>query len=91
MVGRAEAQGGNRAYAVGLARAFGGAIIFGIPLLMTMEMWFLGFYLDRGRLLLFLVLNFFMLVIGQAATHPYLLDAGKRLAILTAHVDALGL
>ena len=62
MVGRAEAQGGNRAYAVGLARAFGGAIIFGIPLLMTMEMWFLGFYLDRGRLLLFLVLNFFMLV-----------------------------
>ena len=62
MVGRAEAQGGNRAYAVGLARAFGGAIIFGIPLLMTMEMWFLGFYLERGRLLLFLLLNFFMLV-----------------------------
>jgi putative integral membrane protein (TIGR02587 family) len=52
----------NRKYAVGLARAFGGAIIFGLPLLMTMEMWFLGFYIEEKRLLLFLVLNFFMLV-----------------------------
>lgn len=38
-------------------RAFGGAIIFGFPLLMTMEMWWLGFYMDRARLLLFLALN----------------------------------
>ena len=52
----------NREYALGLARAFGGAIIFGLPLLMTMEMWFLGFYAHPGRLLLFLVLNFFTLV-----------------------------
>jgi putative integral membrane protein (TIGR02587 family) len=56
-------RGANRDYALGLARAFGGAIIFSLPLLMTMEMWFLGFYLDRPRLLLFLVLNFFMLVV----------------------------
>jgi putative integral membrane protein (TIGR02587 family) len=48
----------NSAYARGLARAFGGAILFSLPLLMTMEMWFLGFYMDRLRLLLFLVLNF---------------------------------
>lgn len=37
---------------VGLARAFGGAIIFSLPLLMTMEMWWLGFYMDRLRLAL---------------------------------------
>jgi putative integral membrane protein (TIGR02587 family) len=52
----------NGDYALGLARAFGGAIIFSLPLLMTMEMWFLGFYMDRLRLFLFLVLNFVMLV-----------------------------
>ena len=49
--------GPNRAYATGLARAFAGAIIFSLPLLMTMEMWWLGFYMDRLRLLLFGVLN----------------------------------
>jgi uncharacterized membrane protein len=28
----------------GLARGLGGAILFALPLLMTMEMWWLGFY-----------------------------------------------
>jgi putative integral membrane protein (TIGR02587 family) len=46
----------------GVARAFGGAIIFGLPLLMTMEMWWLGFYMDRTRLLLLLLLNVPLLV-----------------------------
>jgi len=49
-------------YAIGLARAFGGAIIFGIPLLMTMEMWSLGFSMGRGRLLLLMVFTFVLLV-----------------------------
>jgi putative integral membrane protein (TIGR02587 family) len=35
-------------------RAFGGAIIFALPLLMTMEMWWLGFYMSRLRLALLL-------------------------------------
>jgi Putative integral membrane protein (DUF2391) len=52
----------NKAYAIGLARAFGGAVIFAIPLLMTMEMWSLGFTMRRGRLLLFLAINFAILV-----------------------------
>src|SRR5690606_12106015 len=39
----------------GVARAFGGAIFFSLPLLMTMEMWWLGFYMDRARLALFMV------------------------------------
>lgn len=40
---------------VGYARAFGGAIFFSLPLLMTMEMWWLGFYMGRFRLALFMV------------------------------------
>ncbi|MGH9632183.1 MAG: TIGR02587 family membrane protein [Bryobacteraceae bacterium] len=47
----------NRRFLIGLARAFGGAIIFSMPMLMTMEMWQLGFYMDRWRLCLFLLLN----------------------------------
>jgi putative integral membrane protein (TIGR02587 family) len=43
-------------FGVGLARAFAGALIFAFPLLMTMEMWWLGFYMDRLRLVLFLLL-----------------------------------
>jgi putative integral membrane protein (TIGR02587 family) len=46
----------DRKFAVGLARALGGAVLFSLPLLMTMEMWWLGFYLDRLKLLLFMVL-----------------------------------
>ena len=41
-------------FLIGLARAFGGAIFFSMPLLMTMEMWELGFYMDRLRLGLFI-------------------------------------
>ena len=52
----------NRDYAIGLARAFAGALIFGLPLLMTMEMWALGFYAHPGRLLLFYAVNFLILV-----------------------------
>ncbi|HYI72186.1 MAG TPA: TIGR02587 family membrane protein [Skermanella sp.] len=47
----------NREFAIASARAFGGAIIFSLPLMMTMEMWWLGFYMDRFRLVLFLVLT----------------------------------
>ena len=52
----------NREYAKSLARASAGAIIFSLPLLMTMEMWWLGFYLDRPRLAQFIVVNLLVLV-----------------------------
>lgn len=52
-----------REHFVGVARAFGAAIFFGLPLLMTMEMWWLGFYMDRFRLALF-VAAFFPFVVG---------------------------
>lgn len=45
----------------GLARAFAGAILFAFPLLMTMEMWWLGFAMDRDRLFLFLVFTLALL------------------------------
>lgn len=53
----------DRGFARGLARAFAGAIIFGLPLLMTMEMWWLGFHMDSWRLALFLLLFFPVLVL----------------------------
>lgn len=52
----------NWRYAKSLTRAFAGAIIFSLPLLMTMEMWWLGFYLDRERLFQFIIVNFLVLV-----------------------------
>lgn len=53
----------NRDYALGLARAFAGAILFGLPLLMTMEMWTIGYSARPGRLLAFLIANFAVLVV----------------------------
>jgi putative integral membrane protein (TIGR02587 family) len=47
----------NRDFAIGLARAFGGAIIFSLPILMTMEMWWLGFLMEPWRLALFIALD----------------------------------
>jgi putative integral membrane protein (TIGR02587 family) len=61
MAGRSEEatpnqRDANRALGIGLARAFGGAIIFALPVFMTMEMWELGFSVGRYRLALLLVL-----------------------------------
>lgn len=56
------AEGIDRRYLRSLARAAAGAIVFGFPLLMTMEMWWLGFYIDRLRLLLFMIVNLLFLV-----------------------------
>src|ERR671915_2573395 len=52
----------NHRFGVDLAHDFGGAILFSFPLLMTMEMWWLGFYMDRLRLALFLALSFVMVM-----------------------------
>ena len=51
-----------RELAVGLGRAFGGALIFGIPMLMTNELWEIGATMDRLRLALLLVLAVPLLV-----------------------------
>ncbi len=57
-----DTRAANHAFLTGVARAFGGAIIFALPLFMTMEMWWLGFSIDPARLLLLLVLLLPLLV-----------------------------
>lgn len=79
-----ERDGGNRRFAVGLARAFGGAIVFSLPLLMTMEMWWLGFHVDRLRLALLLAVQLPLLV---ALAH--LSGFEETSGALDAAVDAL--
>ncbi|MDP9350003.1 MAG: TIGR02587 family membrane protein [Chloroflexota bacterium] len=41
-----------------LARGFSGAYLFGIPLLFTMEMWWIGQYADLWKLVAFLAIAF---------------------------------
>jgi putative integral membrane protein (TIGR02587 family) len=45
---------GGAEFLTGLGRAFGGAILFSFPLLMTAEMWDLGATMDRYRLVIFI-------------------------------------
>jgi putative integral membrane protein (TIGR02587 family) len=42
----------NERFRIGLARAFAGALLFALPMLMTMEMWSIGFYVNGSRLAL---------------------------------------
>ncbi len=48
-------RGRELGYVRDLARAFGGALLFSLPLLMTMEMWWFGFVLEPLRLAVFLL------------------------------------
>ena len=77
----------NQSYARGLARAFGGALIFAFPLLMTMEMWWLGFTITPLRLAVFLALSLPLLFglsyyAGFRKTYGPLDDALDALAAL---------
>lgn len=69
----------SKQYAVALSRAFAGALIFGLPLLMTMEMWWFGFTLEPWRILQFGVANLLLLyglskVAGFEESHHWLDD-----------------
>lgn len=44
-------------------RAAGGALVFSLPMLMTMELWWLGLYLDRARLLVLFLTALPLLVV----------------------------
>ncbi|MBN9054614.1 MAG: hypothetical protein BGO06_06635 [Shinella sp. 65-6] len=50
-------------FVTGLARGIAGALFLALPMLMTMEMWYLGFYIARERLLLLLLVNIPLLVL----------------------------
>jgi putative integral membrane protein (TIGR02587 family) len=88
------------ALAVGLGRAVGGALIFGLPMLMTNELWELGATMDRLRLALLLALGVPLLVgvshrIGFEASFGWredLRDAAIALGVgLLAAAATLGL
>lgn len=49
-------------FSTGLARGTAGALLFALPMLMTMEMWYLGLYISRERLLILCILNFPLLI-----------------------------
>jgi putative integral membrane protein (TIGR02587 family) len=55
-------RGGSFDFLTGIARAFGGAVLFAFPLLMTMEMWEFGFTMSRVRLALFIAMTLPLLV-----------------------------
>ncbi len=58
-----QSDGGARGnLALDLGRAAAGALIFGLPMLMTMELWELGLYLDRWRIIGLFALSFPMLM-----------------------------
>jgi len=61
-----------RESAAAYARGVVGALLVGIPTLMTMEMWWGGFTIPRWRLVLLLVLNFGVLLVLQhySGLHP---------------------
>lgn len=54
---------GTRRAVRDLGRAAGGALVFSLPMLMTMELWWLGFYLDRLRLLVLVLTALPLLVV----------------------------
>jgi putative integral membrane protein (TIGR02587 family) len=50
-------------FAYDLLRACAGAILFSFPMLMTMEMWWLGFHMSATRLALYMLLNIPLLIV----------------------------
>lgn len=52
----------DRHFLAGAARASAGAVLFALPMLMTREMWHLGFTMERGRLILLVVVSVPLLV-----------------------------
>ena len=64
MTSRAEqSHSSHFAHAANFGRGFASTFIFGLPLLMTMEMWWIGFTLDPIRLLQFALVDLVLLVI----------------------------
>lgn len=53
----------TRRFLTGIARGTGGALLFALPIFMTMEMWFLGLYIDRTKLFLLCALNIPLLIL----------------------------
>ncbi|MFD0986440.1 TIGR02587 family membrane protein [Methyloligella solikamskensis] len=87
--------GSAKEFVVGLGRAFAGALIFSVPMLMTMEMWWLGFTIEPFRLALLLFLMVPMLTglsrLGGFRNNAHVIDdvADSLVAIAVAAVSAV--
>lgn len=81
---RRDAAGRERRFLLGLARAFAGALLFMLPMLMTQEMWSLGITMGPLRLGL-LLLTLLPLLFGLA----HFLGFEDTSAFVDAAVDAL--
>ena len=95
--GRDHVAATNRQYALALSRAFARALIFCLPLLLTMEMWWLGFYLEPWRLIQLTFGNVLLLyglsrVAGFEESHNWaddILDAFAAYLVATATAAAV--
>ena len=87
--------GSTREFLVGLGRAFAGALIFSLPLMMTMEMWSLGVYIDPFRIALLLLVLLPLLVglslFGGIRRNTHIVDdlADALIAIAVAAIAAI--
>ncbi len=77
------AKDSSRQFYIGMGRAAGGSVLFTIPMLMTMEMWWLGFYMNPLRLALMLVI-----AIPLLAGLAYYSGFEKRFSLCGVLVDA---
>jgi putative integral membrane protein (TIGR02587 family) len=90
--GKAQAQTGEgpwQAERDAYARAFGGAFLFGVPLLFTMEMWWIGEYLERPRLLALVALAF-MVNVSLAYYAGFRRDVGSLPGAVAEAFEAMG-
>src|SRR5688572_30142857 len=73
--------------AAAYARGVVGALLVGMPTLMTMEMWWGGFYIPRGKILLLLAVNFGVLLVLQhfSGLHPRKTTGGQIRAAIAAY------
>jgi len=58
-----DAKNEFNSFVTGLGRGVAGALFLALPMLMTMEMWYLGFTIARERLLLLLLVNIPLLIL----------------------------
>ncbi len=80
-------------FATGLGRALAGALVFALPMLMTMEMWELGAHVDRSRLAILLAVTLPLLVglahfVGFEATFGWREDVRDALVAVAVGASA---
>jgi putative integral membrane protein (TIGR02587 family) len=83
---KADELNDTRKLAVGYARGFMGGMLVGVPSMLTMELWWEGFFVPAWRLVLIFVANFGVLLILQhysGLTHKKTIPAQIRAAVVS--------